>query len=69
MIQEINLAALSREERAGVVATIQQIMMTSPNIIDLVPIIVRNMPDVDPRYSEPAKVIAPAAFQRERNVA
>lgn len=38
-------------------------------IIDLVPIIVRNMPDVDPRYPEPAKVIAPAAFHRERNVA
>lgn len=38
-------------------------------IIDLVPIIVRNMPDVDPRYPEPAKVIAPAVFHRERNVA
>ncbi|MDX0409229.1 hypothetical protein GHK39_03925 [Sinorhizobium medicae] len=38
-------------------------------IIDLTPIIVRTMPDIDPRYPEPAKVIAPAAFQRERNVA
>lgn len=38
-------------------------------IIDLVPIIVRNMPDVDPQYPEPAKVIAPARFQRERSVA
>lgn len=41
----------------------------SAEIIDLTPIIVRNMPDVDPRYPEPAKVITPLAFQRERNVA
>jgi len=41
---------------------------TSAEIIDLVPIIVRNMPDVDPRYAEPAKVIYPA-FERGRNVA
>lgn len=40
----------------------------SAQIIDLVPIIVRNMPDVDPRYPEPAKVIRPA-FERRRIVA
>jgi hypothetical protein len=28
-------------------------------IIDLTPIIVRLMPDVDPRYPEPAKVFRP----------
>jgi hypothetical protein len=33
-------------------------------IIDLIPIIVRNMPDVDPRYPTPAKLIHPA-FGRE----
>lgn len=37
-------------------------------IIDLVPIIVRNMPDVDPRYPEPAKVIRPD-FPLKRSVA
>lgn len=37
-------------------------------IIDLVPIIVRTMPDVDPRYPEPAKVIRPQFGQR-RSVA
>ncbi|WOS62160.1 hypothetical protein [Sinorhizobium fredii] len=37
-------------------------------IIDLVPIIVRGMPDVDPTYPEPAKVIYPA-FERKRKVA
>jgi hypothetical protein len=36
-------------------------------IIDLVPIIVRTMPDVDPQYPEPAKVFRP--FERGRNVA
>jgi hypothetical protein len=41
----------------------------SAEIIDLVPIIVRNMPDVDARYPEPAKVISPAAFRRMRSVA
>lgn len=41
----------------------------SARVIDLVPIIVRNMPDVDPRYPEPAKVITPWQFQRERSVA
>ncbi|MCA0342870.1 MAG: hypothetical protein LCH99_24470 [Proteobacteria bacterium] len=40
----------------------------SAQIIDIVPIIVRNMPDVDPQYPEPAKVIRPA-FERRRNVA
>ncbi|WP_162895058.1 hypothetical protein [Rhizobium terrae] len=40
----------------------------SAEIIDLTPIIVRNMPDVDPRYPEPAKVIKPE-FRRERKVA
>lgn len=29
-------------------------------VIDLVPIIVRNMPPVDPKYQEPAKVIRPS---------
>lgn len=37
-------------------------------IIDIVPIIVRNMPDVDPTYPEPAKVIRPA-FERRRGAA
>lgn len=41
----------------------------SAEVIDLVPIIVRNMPDHDPQYPEPAKVIKPVQFQRERNVA
>jgi len=40
----------------------------SAQIIDLVPIIVRNMPDVDQQYPEPAKVIRPA-FERKRSVA
>lgn len=40
----------------------------SAQIIDIVPIIVRNMPDVDPQYPEPAKVIRPA-FERKRSVA
>ncbi len=40
----------------------------SAEIIDLVPIIVRNMPDVDPTYPEPAKVIRPA-FERHRGAA
>ncbi|OYD03937.1 hypothetical protein [Rhizobium sp. N4311] len=40
----------------------------SANIIDLVPIIVRNMPDQDPQYPEPAKVIRPA-FERRRGAA
>jgi hypothetical protein len=37
-------------------------------VIDLVPIIVRTMPDVDPKYPEPAKVFRPA-FERKRSVA
>ncbi|MGO4480412.1 MULTISPECIES: hypothetical protein [Rhizobium] len=37
-------------------------------IIDLVPIIVRNMPEHDPQYPEPAKVIRPA-FERKRGAA
>ena len=37
-------------------------------IIDIVPVIVRNMPDVDPRYPEPAKVIRPT-FERKRSIA
>lgn len=37
-------------------------------VIDLVPIIVRNMPDKDPIYPEPAKVIRPA-FERKRGAA
>ena len=37
-------------------------------IIDIVPIIVRTMPDVDPQYPEPAKVIRPA-FDRKRGAA
>jgi hypothetical protein len=37
-------------------------------IIDLVPIIVRNMPDQDQQYPEPAKVIRPA-FERKRGAA
>jgi hypothetical protein len=41
----------------------------SAQIIDIVPIIVRTMPDFDPQYSEPAKIISPARFHRERNVA
>ncbi|MBB3610979.1 hypothetical protein FHX11_003931 [Rhizobium sp. BK602] len=40
----------------------------SAQIIDLVPIIVRNMPDEDPTYPEPAKVIRPR-FERKRSVA
>jgi hypothetical protein len=40
----------------------------SAEVIDLTPIIVRNMPAVDPRYPEPAQVIYPA-FERKRNVA
>jgi len=39
----------------------------SAEIIDLVPIIVRNMPDVDPTYPEPAKVFRP--FERHRGAA
>lgn len=38
------------------------------HVIDLVPIIVRNMPDVDPTYPEPAKIIRPA-FERKRGAA
>ncbi|HEY0124079.1 MAG TPA: hypothetical protein VGC14_20425 [Rhizobium sp.] len=37
-------------------------------IIDLTPIIVRNMPDIDPKYPVPAKVIRPD-FERKRSVA
>lgn len=40
----------------------------SAQIIDLTPIIVRNMPDKDPIYPEPAKVFRPA-FERRRSVA
>ncbi|MBB2821287.1 UNVERIFIED_ORG: hypothetical protein GGD59_004559 [Rhizobium esperanzae] len=40
----------------------------SAEVIDLVPIIVRNMPDQDPQYPEPAKVIRPA-FEKKRGVA
>lgn len=42
--------------------------LPTAQIIEIIPIIVRNMPDVDPRYPEPAKVIRPN-FGRERNVA
>lgn len=37
-------------------------------IIDLTPIVIRNMPDVDPKYPESAKVIRPA-FGRRRSAA
>ncbi|MDJ1632509.1 hypothetical protein [Rhizobium rhizogenes] len=40
----------------------------SAQIIDLTPIIVRSMPDVDPKFPEPAKVIRPT-FERKRSVA
>lgn len=40
----------------------------SAQVIDLIPIIVRTMPDVDHQYPEPAKVIRPA-FSMRRNVA
>lgn len=40
----------------------------SAEIIDLTPIIVRNMPDVDPKYPEPAKIFRPAFFLK-RSVA
>lgn len=40
----------------------------SATVIDLVPIIVRNMPDIDPRYPEPATVIRPV-FERKRSAA
>jgi hypothetical protein len=37
----------------------------SAEIIDLVPIIVRTMPDVDPTYPEPAKVLSPKFGKRD----
>lgn len=41
----------------------------SAEVIDIVPIIVRTMPDVDPRYPEPAKIIAPQQFRHQRGAA
>ncbi|MCF3638723.1 hypothetical protein LXM94_01895 [Rhizobium sp. TRM95111] len=40
----------------------------SAQVIDLVPIIVRNMPEVDPQYPEPAKLYRPE-FERKRGAA
>ena len=39
------------------IATVLPITRPSAVVIDLTPIIVANMPDVDPQYPEPAKVI------------
>lgn len=41
----------------------------SAQIIDIVPIIVRNMPDFDHQYEQPAQVIQPERFRRQRSVA
>lgn len=41
----------------------------SAEIIDLIPIIVRNMAEVDPQYPTPAQVIRPDFSDRNRGAA
>lgn len=67
-IQDIERSDVSREEWRRIVDIISAEVQSSPKIIDIVPIIVRTMPDVDPQYPEPAKVIRPT-FERKRGVA
>lgn len=67
-IQDIKRTDVPLEEWRRIVDLISDEVRASPDIVDLVPIIVRTMPDVDPQYPEPAKVIRPA-FERKRSVA
>lgn len=70
MIQDTKREDVSPEEWHRICDTIAASVRNSENIIDLTPIIVRLMPDFDPQYPEPAKVIRPTFRRdRERNVA